>query len=148
MISSMFVGLIFGRKEITKHKKKMAFVFTLLSGIVLLFMTVIHSWWWYLIIVFVSSIMSALAWPLLEAVYTDLLARMGRENIHMIGLKNASNSIAYMIGPILAGAMATLVGNIESFVYMGGLLIFVAVLLLIFTPVKLRLPQDEIQSWE
>lgn len=148
MISSMFVGLAFGGKEIKSHKKTMAFVFTLLSGIVLLFMTYLHVWWWYLVIVLVSSLMSALSWPLLDAVYTDLLSRMGREHIHMIGLKNASNSIAYMIGPILAGAMATLVGNIESFVYMGWLLVGVAVFLLIFTPRKLRLPQDEIQSWE
>jgi len=147
MISSMFVGVIFGQREIKQHKKKLAEIFTFLSGIVLIFMTLLHVWWWYLIIVFVSSILSALAWPLLDAVYTDLLSRMGRENIHMIGLKNASNSIAYMIGPIIAGAMATLVGNIESFVYMGWLLVGVATILLIFTPRKLKLPQSEIQNW-
>lgn len=148
MLSSMFVGVVFGRKEIKSHKKMMAFIFTLISGIVLMFMTVIQVWWWYLLVVLLSSMMSALAWPLLDAVYTDLLARMGRENIHMIGLKNASNSIAYMIGPILAGGMATLVGNIESFVYMGGLLVVVSIILLIFTPRKLKLPQTEIQNWE
>lgn len=148
MISSMFVGVIFGKREIKKHKKKLSQIFTLLSGIVLMFMTVLHVWWWYLLIVFVSSILSAMAWPLLDAVYTDLLARMGRENIHMVGLKNASNSIAYMIGPVIAGGMATYVGNIQSFAYLGGLLAFVAGGLLIFTPKKLKLPQSEIQTWE
>ena len=92
--------------------------------------------------------MSALSWPLLDAVYTDLLARVGRENIHMIGLKNASNSIAYMIGPIFAGSIATVVGNIESCAYMGGLVVIVSIVLLIFTPSKLKLPQSEIKNWE
>ena len=98
--------------------------------------------------VFVWSVLSAMAWPLLDAVYTDLLARMGRENIHMVGLKNASNSIAYMIGPIMSGGLATVVVNIESFAYMGGLMVMVAIVLLILTPRKVKLPQTEIKTWE
>lgn len=148
MLSAVFEALILGKRKILHGKKKLAEIFTLLSGVVLLMMLMIHVWWWYLIIVLISSILSALAWPLLDAVYTDLLYRMGRKNIHMVGLKNASNSVAYMIGPVIAGAMATLVGEIGSFVYLGGLLVGVAVLLLIFTPNKLKLPQAEVKTWE
>ena len=148
MLSAVAVGVVFGRREVKKGKKKLAELLTLASGVVLISITLIQAWWWYLIVVFVSSVLSALAWPLIDAVYTDLLARMGRENIHMIGLKNSSNSIAYMIGPVLAGAMATIAGELPSFRYLGWFLIVVSSLLLIFTPKRLKLPQTEIQSWE
>lgn len=148
MISSLFVGLVMGKTMIRSGKKRLAMWLMLFSGIVLLMMTWQHAVWWYLAIVLVSSVLSALAWPLMDAVYTDLLARMGREQIHMVGLKNACYSVAFIIGPTLSGLLAGWLGELASFTAMGGIVAAVSIFLLWLTPRKLRLPQAEIRQWE
>lgn len=148
MASSLVVGFVMGRWEIRSRKKRAAQILILVSGLVLTQMQLVTHWGWYLLIVLSSSLLSAMAWPLLDAVYTDLLSRMGRENVHMVGLKNASNSIAYIVGPIVGGLLAGWVGELESFKYLGWMLVVVMGGLLVLTPRKLRLPQAEIREWD
>lgn len=148
MASSLLVGVIMGKWEIRTRKKRVAQILILLSGLVLSQMQLVGHWGWYLGVVLVSSLLSAMAWPLLDAVYTDLLSRMGRENVHMVGLKNASNSLAYILGPIIGGLIAGWVGELESFKYLGWLLVGVMSVLLVLTPKKLKLPQAEIKEWD
>lgn len=148
MLSAVVVGLVIGKREIRKGKKKIAEMLTVASGLVLVGINLVGVWWWYLLVVLVSSVLSAMAWPLVDAVYTDLLARMGRENVHMVGLRNSTTSVAYIIGPILAGAVASAVGEVQSFAYLGCALVVVGVVLLVVTPRKLRLPQGEIAAWD
>lgn len=148
MISSLFVGFVMGRMVIREGKKRLAAWLVLASGIVLIGITWHDAVLWYLAVVFTSSLLSALAWPLMDAVYTDLLARMGHEQIHMVGLRNACYSIAFILGPTFAGLLAGLVGELPSFTYMGVLMAGTGLILILFTPRKLRLPQAEIQQWE
>jgi MFS family permease len=73
---------------------------------------------------------------------------MGKEGKHMVGLSGSTVSVAYIIGPILAGLISSYVGEKNTFVVMGIVMIIVAVILLVVTPKKLRLPQIEIKTWE
>jgi MFS family permease len=148
MLSAIVVGFVLGRSMLRSGKKKLANIFILLSGFVLSSITFSPSVWWILLIVFVSSALNGLAWPLLDAVYTDLMDRMGREQVHMMGLRSASYSLAFVVGPIFCGWLATEVGELSSFVYMGWIMVAVSLTLLMVTPRKLNLPQQQIQTWE
>ena len=66
----------------------------------------------------------------------------------MMGLQNSTSDIAYVIGPILAGGIAQVFGELESFTVLGWIVVGVAIFLLMVTPRKLKLPQSEIVTWE
>jgi len=148
MISSLIMGPLILRLKISQHKKKWAQIFMLMGGVTLALFGIFHSVLWYLFITFVSSAMLALTWPLVDAVYTDLVVRLGRERQHLIGLCSSMNSLGYIVGPILAGGIAEVVGLYDTFVYLGIGIAVVSVLLIITTPRKLKLPQSEIETWE
>ena len=148
MIPSLLVGFVLARWHIVVGKKKRAEWLVLLNGLILAGMFLFHSVWWYLIVVFVSSFLNGIAWPLVNAVYTDLLARAGRERKHMMGLQNSTSDIAYVVGPILAGWLAQVFGELGSFIALGWIVAAVSLFLLFVTPKKLKLPQTEIASWE
>lgn len=66
----------------------------------------------------------------------------------MVGLSGSTISVAYIIGPIMAGAITQFVGEKNTFVVVGNILAPVSVFLLVVTPEKLRLPQTEIKTWD
>lgn len=148
MLPPLFVGFLVAKLGIYRRKKFWAEWLFLASGVCLAVITLIPSVWWYLLIVFVSSSLSALTVPLIDAVYTDLIARMGRERKHLVGLCNSMGSLAYIVGPIVAGLVSTQVGELPTFAVLGVGVAVVAIVLLILTPRKLKLPQGEIQAWE
>lgn len=147
MAPSMFVGFLINRLSIHEHKKRWAQTLLLLGGIALSLITVFHSVYWYLAVVAIFSTLTALSWPLIDATYTDLVVRMGRERKHMIGLCSSVNSLGYIIGPILAGWLSGILGNFQTFAFYGLVLALLSIVLLIVTPRKLRLPETEIQKW-
>lgn len=147
-LPSLFVGFIIAKKGIISGKKKMAIRFFLLSGIFLALMNVYSNLFWQLLIVFCSSFALAITYPLIEGVYSDVIDRMGREREHMIGLCSSTTSISYIVGPILAGVISSLVGNTRTFVYLGYAVVAIALILLVTVPKKLKLPQKEIKKWK
>lgn len=148
MFPSLFVGFAIAKWGIYQGKKKWAEIFLLLGGAALMGITLVDTIWWTLMVVLISSTFFGLAWPLVDAVFSDFAVRMKRGRKHMIGMSSSILSLAYVIGPILAGYLATLLGELESFAYVGAMVVVVSVILLIFTPKKIRLPQQEIVSWD
>lgn len=147
-LPALFTGFIVAKLGIYKGKKRLAMKFLILAGIFLVALGVSEAIPWQLVMVFISSLLLAIVYPLTDGVYTDITARMGRERKHMIGLSNSTASLAYVIGPAVAGIIASLVGERMTFVVLGVTTVLVAVILLLTTPKKLRLPQGEINSWE
>ncbi|KKT71460.1 MAG: hypothetical protein UW68_C0066G0004 [Candidatus Collierbacteria bacterium GW2011_GWB1_44_6] len=131
MLPMVFVGIIVAKWGIYRGKKKIAETFMLVALVSLL-----------------SGAALSIAWPMTEAVYSDITERMGYEGKHMMGLSSSTLSLAYIIGPVMAGGIAQLVGERLTFSVMGILMALVALILLIVTPRKLRLPQSEIQAWD
>jgi len=148
MLPSLFVGLVVAKWGIYKGKKKWAERFLIVGGLILAGIKLFNSVWWILLVVFMASVFFALAWPLVDATYSDFIVRMGRGRKHMIGMSSSILSLAYVIGPIIGGALASWQGELMSFVWIGGLVSVAATILLIVTPPKIRLPEQEIQSWE
>lgn len=148
MLPSLFVGFVIAKWRIYEGKKKWAEIFILLGGLVLMLITLVKSVEWILGVVFVASIFFGMAWPLVDATYSDYGVRMKRGIKHMIGMSSSTMSLAYIIGPILAGVLAQTTGEIRSFVWVGALVALLASLLLFVTPRKIRLPQEEMASWD
>lgn len=148
ILPSLFVGFLVMKWGVYKGKKKWAEIFMLLAGIILMFLSYRDSIFLELAIVFFSSMLLSISYPLIDAVYSDIVSRMGRERKHLMGLSSSMVSLAYIVGPVSAGWIASRVGERMTFVAMGAALAVVAAMLLVLTPKKLKLPQKEIQSWE
>jgi len=145
---ALFMGFVVTRWGIYKGKKKMAIRFLILASLFLILLAFNLPIPLYILCVFMSSLMLGVTYPLIEAVYSDIIARMGRERKHLVGLCNSASSIAYIIGPALAGLVASLVGNKLTFVVVGSATLIVALVLFFVTPRKIHLPVNEIKSWE
>ena len=148
MAPSMFVGFVINKLQIYEHKKRLAQILMFFGGVALALLPLYHNVYWYLAVVALFSTLTAMSWPLIDATYTDLVVRMGRERKHMIGLCSSVNSLGYIFGPILAGWLSGIVGNFQTFFYYGIGLAAFSLILLIITPRKLKLPQQEIQAWK
>lgn len=148
MLPSLFVSFIVFRWGIYKGKKKWAEIFMLMSGVFLGVLAISDNVVWQLAMVFLASCALSISYPLTDAVYSDILARMGRERKHMLGLSSSTVSLAYIAGPAVAGFIASMVGEEMTFSVLGIGVIFVSIILLLVTPKKIKLPQTEIDGWD
>lgn len=146
-LPALFIGFIVARLKIYKGKKKLAIKFFFLSGIFLTALGFSNQVFWQLGMVFMSSLALSMVYPLTDGVYSDIVARMGRERKHMIGLSNSTSSIAYIVGPIMAGLTTSFLGESKSFQVLGILVLIVSIILFFVTPKKLKIPQKEIKTW-
>lgn len=148
MLPFLFVGIIVAKWGIDTQKKKWAEKFVLLGGFSLMMLPIFQNIWLILLCVFMSGVFLAMAWPLVDAVYTDLVTRAHKGRKHVMGISAATNSMAYIIGPILSGWLAGRFGEMQNFAIIGGMVVIVAIVLLFTTPKKLNLPQVEMREWE
>ncbi len=148
MLPPIFMGVILAKWGVYKGKKKIAEIFLLLSGILLTCLGFKENLELMLLLSFLIGASLSIAWPMVDAVYSDILVRMGKERKHMVGLSSSTVSLAYVVGPIMAGIISSKVGERITFVTLGGLVVLMAVLLLFVTPKKLKLPQTEIAEWK
>jgi MFS family permease len=147
-LPSLFMGFVVAKWSIYEGKKKLAERLLLVSGLVLSLLIFFENVAILVFIVFLASLFLAIVYPLVDGVYSDIVARMGRERRHMIGLCNSTMSLAYVVGPIMAGLIANFVGEKMSFVVIGVLTAFISGILLLSTPRKLKLPHKVIENWE
>ncbi|MFZ3068799.1 MAG: MFS transporter [Microgenomates group bacterium] len=148
MLPPIFMGVILAKWGVYKGKKKIAEIFLLFAGVFLTLLGLRDGLWSMLLLSFLTGVTLSVAWPMVDAVYSDILARMGTERKHMVGLSSSTTSLAYIIGPITAGFISSRVGERMTFVAMGVLTVVVAIVLLFSTPRKLRLPQAEMSEWK
>jgi MFS family permease len=147
-LPSLFMGFVVAKWGIYTGKKKIAEIFLLAAGIFLAALGISSQIFWQLLMVFLSSSMLAIVYPFGDGVYSDLIARLGRERKHMIGLTSSVVNISYIIWPIVLGFAATRISEEMIFSYMGILTIIISIILLFVTPRKLKLPQEQIRSWK
>ena len=144
MLPSLFIGLLAKRVSRPLGKKRAAFIAGLLAGLILAFSGLVKEPLLLLSLVFFSSIFSSLSVPEILAVYEDYVARLGRAGDEMVALERSSENLAYILGPMIAGAVALLIGSQKTFTVSGLFLAIVSLLALIIVPKKIRLPQKEI----
>lgn len=148
MFPSLFIGFFIAKWGIYSGKKKWAERFLAMGGLCLLGLAWVSNTWLILITVLAASIFFGLAWPLVDAVYSDFAVRMKKGRKHIIGMSSSMLSFAYIVGPIIAGWLAGRVGEIVSFSYLGGFVLISSLILLTVTPRKIRLPERDIATWE
>jgi MFS family permease len=147
-LPAIFLGVVVAGWGIYKGKKILTEKFLIVAGIFLVGLAVSGSVYWQLAMVFLSSVALAICYPLLEGVYTDIVARMGKERNDLIGLTSSVVNVSYVIWPPVAGIVAGIVGERMTFSLVGGFTVIISLILLFITPKKMRLPQTEIKKWE
>lgn len=147
-LPSIFMSLVVIKWKPREGKKRKAILAFLFSSVVMSLIGFVNIPALIIILVFISGCLAALTYPLLDAVFTDITERMGKQKLHLMGLSNSSISIAYIIGPIMSGFITTLVGEQETFAVIALISVALCAILYVTTPRKLKLPQEEIQKWK
>jgi MFS family permease len=147
-LPAIFFGVIVAGWGIYKGKKILTEKFLAVAGFFLIALAVSDAIYWQLSMVLLASAALSICYPLLEGVYTDIVARMGKEKKDMIGLTSSVVNVSYVIWPPVVGVVAGLIGERLTFSFVGVLVVVVSLILLFVTPKKLRLPQKEINKWD
>ena len=148
MAPSLFMGFWVMRLNIVSGKKRKATMSLAASGLLLAMLGISDSVFLILLLVFISSCLSAFSYPLIDAVYSDVIARMGRQRLHLVGLTNSATSVSYIIGPMLGGLIASQFGEKMTFSVVGGAMSVMCLMLFFVLPKKLKLPQKQIERWK
>ncbi len=146
MAPSLFVGVLAHKLGKPFGKKRAAFVTTLIGGLVLILAGITENVSAFLLLIFTASIFTSLAWPEIFAVFEDYIDRLGKSSSDLVGLENTTTSLSFVIGPILAGGLAELVGEQTTFAVIGSLLVGVCIVCLIVVPRKVHLPQSQLKQ--
>lgn len=148
MFPFLFGGLVVAKWGVDEGKKRWSQIFLLLAGLALLSFWWIETIWLMLVSAFLVGMLLSASWPLIDATYTDLVARARHGRKHIMGMSAAMFGAAYIIGPIVAGYLSEWFGPSRSFAVIGGIVSLVSLGLLVVTPRKLALPQTEMSNWQ
>ena len=141
---SIFMGFLVQKISKSYGKKKTAFYSSLIASLFLILIGISPNALVSLILIFMSSVFSALAFPSVWATYEDYVDRVEDHRNELIGLEQAAGSIAYIVGPILAGYVAYTFSNQISFSIVGALLMVISVICLVMVPKKIKMPHKEL----
>lgn len=142
----LFAGLITKKVAEPFGKKRAAFLSGIFGGVFLFMFGITGSIGLMLILISLGSFFLALAIPEIMAVSEDYVNRLGKYSNDMVGLERSAVSSGYIIGPIFAGGVASILGNHLTFSVIGVVIILVSLLALILTPEKIFLPQKELSQ--
>lgn len=144
----LLLGLLIAKIGITSGKKVKSELTLLASGIALSCLYFLTEPVLFIFVVLIMSIFLTISYTLNAAVFSNLEERMGIEKRHLIGLSQSTASFSYIVGPILAGTLASRVGEQMTFVYVGLFVALSSAFLFLITPKKIKLPQREIHGWK
>lgn len=92
-----------------------------------------------IIAVLIGSIFISVDYPEIEAVFEDYIARIDGYENDLVGLRASASSLAYIIGPILAGFAAEMLGYSKTMGLFALILVVVSTIVLFVTPRKIRM---------
>lgn len=139
-------ALILSRLVIPKGKKRISNTFLMLAGIILSLIELTRDPYLTVFIIFCACFFFAFSGPLNEAVFSDLLQRLGKNQVHLLGMSRMNASLSYIIAPVFVGFLADWMGYRSTFAMMGLIAALIGLILMLVTPTKLRLPQSEFKD--
>lgn len=139
-------GLMAGPVMKRLRKKKTAFLFGMFAGLLLLPLIWTDSIWQIIIFTFLSSIAYSISYPGIDAAIQEYVHKLGPIGNDLIGLQSSVASFAYIFGPIIAGGLATVVGNQAALGVLGGVLACAGLVGLIVVRREIRLPHEALQQ--
>ena len=140
--------VIMMKRGVAAAKEKKAASLLLFAGFILLIFGKLPIGAGILVATFAIGASIALALPIIEGLYSELQERMGFHSKHLIGLASSTFSLAYIIGPILAGFLSQNFGEQTTFSFIGCLIGINAMIIILFSNKKITLPQQEINTWD
>lgn len=126
--------------------KKAAFLSGILGGFFFMLSGFAPNIPLFIGVVFISSLLLTLALPEISAAFEDFVSRLDIFGNDIIGLQNSSISLAYVIGPILSGAIAYYVGDKWTFSIIGAILFVVSVFSYLIVPKRIRMPMAQLKQ--
>lgn len=130
---------------VRKRKKRFSQLFLILGSAFLSMMFLAEgSIPFVLLLIALGSFALSFVGPLNDAVYSDLLDRLKKDRMHLMGMSKANSSIAYIVGPLLAGFLTDRFNYYQTFSLIGAVGLVAGFALIIFTPKKLKLKQRNI----
>ncbi len=135
----LFVGWFVG--IITKKfgTKKTGNVCLLIGSLALASFFLVQNHIVILVLTFISGFFISLAYPANNGTYADYIEESEVVAAEIESQADLATNLGYVIGPILAGFFADVLGNVAAFSVIGLIGVFVAILLLIITPRKITI---------
>jgi MFS family permease len=138
----LIVGWFVGSATAKFGKKRTAFLALLSGSLVLVMLGYLTDPLLLIAAVFFSSMLMSLAWPALRAAFADYIQETGKYEREIEGLEDLYTNIGYVIGPVVAGVLADLVGNSKTFSVLGVMGVLAAVYLFKITPKKINVMKE------
>lgn len=140
-------AIILSKLKIVHHKKIISEVGLLFAGLCMAGIFLVKDdLILVMLMILLLGLFLAFTWPLNEAVYSDISERSGGEKLHITAITRANTSIGYVLGPLLAGAIADSTSYYAAFSIIGLIVLLLAAFLIVFTPKKLKLPQSKLKE--
>jgi MFS family permease len=146
VLPTILIGSIMSKIKIKTGKKKLALTAGMIAGCILFGFNWATSVNHILSIVVGYSIFSSIALTLVSATYEDFVARESKYENDLIGLEQSAASLAFVIGPIIAGSISELVGEQIAMAYSGGILVLVALFIVLIMPKKIHMPHRKFEK--
>ncbi len=141
VLPNIFTGLMVQKLGSQLGKKKLAFYAGGIGGVLFFVATQMPTPMLMVLTVFVASCFTSITYPAIMAVMQDYVSRLGSFGSEMVGLQNAAGSMAYIIGPTLAGGLSLFFGNVPTIGMIGLLFGLVSLLNVLIVPRKIKMPQ-------
>jgi MFS family permease len=145
VLPSLFAGFIGVHFSGLIGKKRTAFIGGAMAGLSFTIAGMVVGVTALLIALFIAAFFLGAAVPQMYAAIEDYIERLGQSANALVGLENSATSMAFIVGPIMAGAIATSIGYQLTFSIMGLMLFTFSVLALMIVPRKIHLPQQSLQ---
>ncbi len=145
-LPSLFIGLVVAPAARLLGKKRAALLAAAAAGVFLTLVGFVAAALPVVVLVFLFSLFFSLTFPEIYATFEDYVTRLGELGDDLVGLEGSAVSLAYIVGPILAGAIASVFGNGGSFAVAGVGLILVSLLGLAVVPRKIKMPQEQLAA--
>lgn len=148
-LAGLVASFFLSRFIVQQHKKLLTYFALIMGGLLLMYiLPLIGNLVLICVVIFFSSFMFDLAYTLNNAVFSDLAARLDKEQNSLFGMENAMGNVAYIVTPIILGVLSDKFDYYHTFMLMGALSFFIGVILIFTTPRKLRLPQKDLNEIE
>ncbi len=148
-VPGIFSSLFLTRFVFKRYKKLLAQVTLILAAIPLVGLPIFQSQPWIVILIFfICSFFSSMSWVFNEAVFSDMSRRAKENGLYVNAIERVNESFGYLLGPIIIGFLADTTDYFWGFAFIGLFAILIALILIVVTPRKLKLPQQELQRIE
>ena len=141
-LPSLLIGWWVGGITIRFGKKRTSYVSLLIGSLFLGLIEFIDQSVLIIADVFIASFFLSLSWPAVRAAFADYIKETGKYDKEIEGLEDFYTNIGFVVGPILAGWLADLVGNKTTFSLLGVLGVLTALVLVKITPRQINVLKE------